>query len=103
MAQLVEHPTSARVMILRFVSSSPTSGLLLSSQSLLRPLSLSVSTPPPLVCARAHSLSLSKINKHLKINLKKDTSQIEWWGEGNPTGQIGDSTSNKVRIMSIQF
>ena len=63
MAQSVKHPTSAQVMISQFVSSSPTSGSVLTAQS-LEPASDSVSpslsAPPPL----ALCLSLSKINKH---------------------------------------
>ena len=62
-AQLVEQPTSARVTISRFVSSSPTSDSVLTAQS-LEPASDSVSpslSAPPLF---THSLSLSKINKH---------------------------------------
>ena len=51
-AQLVEQLTSAQVMILRFVSSSPTSGSVLTAQS-LEPASDSVSpspsAPPPLM------------------------------------------------------
>ena len=51
-AQSVELPTSAQVMILRFVSSSPASGSVLTAQS-LEPASDSVSP----------SLSVSKTNK----------------------------------------
>ena len=51
-AQLVKCPTSTRVMISRFMGSSPTSGSVLTAQS-LEPLSDSVSpslsTPPPLM------------------------------------------------------
>ena len=61
-AQLVEHPTSAQVMILRFVSSSPASGLVLTARS-LEPASDSVSpslcVPPSLELGL--SLPLSKI------------------------------------------
>ena len=57
MAQLVECPTSAQVMISWLVSSSPTSGSLLSAQSL--PLFLPL--PRVRVCARA----LSKINENI--------------------------------------
>ena len=67
-AQSVEHPTSAQVMISRSVSSSPASGSGLMAQS-LEPVSDSVSpslsAPPPLVLC----LSLSqKINKRWKRN-----------------------------------
>ena len=43
-AELVKHLTSAQVMILRFVSSSPTSGSVLTAQN-LEPASDSVSPP----------------------------------------------------------
>ena len=62
MAQSVEHPTSAQVMILWFVGSSPTSGSGLTAQS-LEPASDSVclSLPPsPLVLSLSLSLSLKK-------------------------------------------
>ena len=59
-AQSVKRPTSAQVMILRSVSSSPASGSVLTTQS-LEPASASVSpslsAPPSLV------FCLSKINK----------------------------------------
>ena len=62
-AQLVRHLTSAQVMILQSVSSSPVSGSVLTAQS-LEPASDSVSpslSPPPvLMLAR----SLSEINKY---------------------------------------
>ena len=64
-AQSVKHPTSAQVMILRFVSSSPASGSVLTARRLepasdsVSP-SLSLSLPLPHSC----SVSLSKINKH---------------------------------------
>ena len=65
MAQSVEHPASAQVMISAFMSSSPTSGSVLTGQT-LEPASDSVSpslsAPPLLVLC----LGLSKMNKHLK-------------------------------------
>ena len=65
-AQSVEHPTSAQVMTLQFMSSSPTSGSLPSAQSLHQILgSPSISLYLP----RKHSLS--------KINfIKKGRAQI---------------------------
>ena len=51
MAQSVKHPLSAQVMISRFVGSSPTSGSVLTAQS-LEPASDSVSpslSAPPLL------------------------------------------------------
>ena len=64
-AQSVERPTLAQVVILRPVSSSPASGSGLTAQS-LKPASDSVSLslcPSP---AHALSLSVSKIDKRLK-------------------------------------
>ena len=57
MAQSVEGPTLAWVMISRLVSSSPASGSVLTAQSL-------ESASDPLSLPLPHSLSLSKINKH---------------------------------------
>ena len=58
-AQSVKHPTSAQVTISRYVSSSPTSGSVLTAQS-LEPVSDSVSPslsdPPPFMLC----LSLSQ-------------------------------------------
>ena len=65
MAQSVERPTSAQVMILQFVSSNLASGSVLTARSLelaSDSVSPSLSVPPPL----ALCLSLSKINKDLK-------------------------------------
>ena len=65
-AQLVERTNSAQVMILQSVSSSPTSGSVLTAQS-LEPASDSVSpslsAPPPPMRSLALSLSLSLKNK----------------------------------------
>ena len=71
MAQSVKHSTSAKVMILQFVSLIPTSGFVLTAQS-LEPasdsVSLSLSAPTTfMLCLSSSlspSLSLSKINKH---------------------------------------
>ena len=59
-AQSVKHPTSAQVMISRFVSLSPTLGSLLSTQSLLQ-----ILCPPSPLCP-SPALSFSKINNHLE-------------------------------------
>ena len=59
MAQSVKHPTSGQVMILRFMSSSPTLGSGLTAQSLETAsdsVSPSLSASPPLTL----SLSLSQ-------------------------------------------
>ena len=63
-AQLVKRPTSAQVMISQFVSSSPTSGSVLTVQSLepaLDSVPLSLSAPPPRV------LCLSVSQKQIKM------------------------------------
>ena len=65
-AQSVKHPTSAQVMISRFMGSSPTSGSMLTAQS-LEPapasVSPSLSALPPLVLCLSLSVSLSRKNK----------------------------------------
>ena len=55
-AQSVKRPTAARVMISRFVGSSPASGFVLTAQS-SEPASDSVS--PPLCPSPAHALPLN--------------------------------------------
>ena len=61
-AQLVKRPTWAWVMVLRFVSLSPTSGSVLTAQS-LEPewdsVSPCLSAPPPLMLCLCLSLSLA--------------------------------------------
>ena len=64
-AHSVKRLTSAQVMISWFVGLSPTSGSVLTAQS-LEPASDSVSPSLCLSPVHALSLSLSKINKHLK-------------------------------------
>ena len=66
-AQSVEHPTSAQVMISQSMSSSPASGSVLTAQSMepaLDSVSLSLYPSP----AHALSLSVSKINKNILKN-----------------------------------
>ena len=72
-AQSAEHLMSAQVTILRFVSSSPILGSLLSAQSLLQILCPSLSAPPLL------ALSLKKLNKQTKnIATDKDPEQFHY-------------------------
>ena len=64
-AQSVEHPTSAQVVISQYVGSSPASGSVLTAQRLdpaLDSVIPSLSAPPPLSLSVSVSLSLSKIN-----------------------------------------
>ena len=66
-AQSVRHPTSAQVMISRFMGSSPASGSVLTAQSLESAsdsVSPSLSTPPPPLLMLCLYVSLK--NKHLK-------------------------------------
>ena len=95
MAQSVEHPTSAQVMISRFVGSGPASGSVLTAQS-LEPASDSVSpslSPPfPLTLC----LFLSKVNKRLKkiflmFILKRERETEHEWGRGRD--REGDTES----------
>ena len=60
-AQSVEHLTLVQVMILQFVSLSPTLGLLLSVKSLLQ----IFCSPPFLSLPHSHSCALSKTSKTL--------------------------------------
>ena len=60
-AQSVEHPTLAQAAISRCVSSSPTSGSLLSARNPLR-----ILCPSSLCSSPARTPSLLKISKHLK-------------------------------------
>ena len=82
MAQVVERLASAQVMISPFLSSSPTSGSVVTAQSLEPvsdsvspslslplPVSLSVSAPPQLMLC----LSLSVKNKQTLKKIKKHT------------------------------
>ena len=65
MARSVERPTLAQVMISQLVSLSPTSGSVLTAQSLesaSESVSPSLSTPPLLTMCVCLSLSLSEIN-----------------------------------------
>ena len=76
MAPLVKCLTSAQVMISRFVGSSPTSGSVLTAQSLepasdsVSP-SLSLSALPLLMLCLSVSLSINKHEKNNLINIKK--------------------------------
>ena len=62
MAQSVEHPTSAQVMISQFVGLSPESGSVLAAQG-LEPASDSMSPSPSAPLLLALCLSLSLKNK----------------------------------------
>ena len=75
MAQSVEHPTSAQVMISQLRSSSPTLGSVLTAQ-ILEPASDSVSPSLSLCLSPTHALSLS-VSK-IKINIKKNLGVPEW-------------------------
>ena len=72
MAQSVEWPTSAQVMILKLMSLSPPLGSVLTAQS-LETASKSVTLPFPLPYLCFLSLSLFLKNKYLKIKKKKTT------------------------------
>ena len=61
-AQLVEHPTLARVMISQLVGLSPASGSVLTAQS-LEPALDSVSPSLSLPLTHSHSVSVSLKNK----------------------------------------
>ena len=75
MAQLDKRPTSAQVMISRFVGSSPVSGSVLTAQS-LEPASDSVSLSLFLCPSSAYILSLSKINIKKRKRKEKASSGL---------------------------
>ena len=70
MAQSVRHPTSAPVTISQSVSSSPTSGSVPTAQSLV--LFQTLCLPLSLILPHSYSVSVSKINKNIKKNFKKE-------------------------------
>ena len=106
MIQLVKHPTSAQVMISRFVSSSPASGSVLTARS-LEPASDSVSpsllAPPPL------TLCLSKMNKCLKKNffsnrIKINVLMLVWLNLSLTQEMLfSPKTEDSVCIMEAQW
>ena len=73
-AQLVKHLTSAQVMILWFMSSSPTSGSVLTAQS-LEPASDSVSpslsAPPRSYSVAQKSINVKRKEAHLQLIQKE--------------------------------
>ena len=74
MTQSVRLPTSVQVIMSRFMSSSLITGSVLTAQTLepaLDSVSPSLSALPPLPLCLSLSLSLSKINKHLRKNTNK--------------------------------
>ena len=99
MTQPAKHPTSAQVMLSRFVGSSPTSGSLLSAcqhraWSLLQILCLPLSLPLPYL--RSVSLCLSKINVK-KIFFKKAKKMVP---VSSPPGAC---TVEKRRMLGAVF
>ena len=111
MAQSVKYPTLAQVVILQSVGSSPTSGSVLTAQSLepaADSVSPSLSDPPPL-----HSLSLSKVNTHLKKNFRgawvaqsveRPTSaqiMISWFVGLSPMSGSALTVQNLIEIHSF--
>ena len=76
-AQSVKRLTSAQVTISRFVSSSPTSGSVLTAQRLepaLDSVSPSLSAPPPLVLC----LSVSLKNKFKKMVIRQKPEYLNF-------------------------
>ena len=78
-AQSVEYPTSAQVIIWWFVSSSPASGSVLKDWS-MEPasdsVSLSLCLSPTHILSLSLSLSLSKMNKHERQELRCITQAL---------------------------
>ena len=111
MAQSVKRPTSAQVTISWSVGSSPASGSVLTAWS-LEPASDSVSPSlsalPPLVLAL--SLSLSKINKHLKHFFKKFNVYLflrqreteHEWGRAEREGDTESEAGSRLQAVSTE-
>ena len=104
MAQSVERPTSAQVMISRFVSSSPASGSVLTARS-LEPASDSVSpslsAPPLLLLCLSHSLSQKEMNllKQLLKNRIFEDSCIA--SENRPQKSLGKKGRCKIFYANL--
>ena len=81
-AQSVERPASAQVMISRFVSSSPASGSVLPAQSLGACfgscVSLSLCPSPTHALSLSLSRSPAKINKNIKKKKKSKLWGVSW-------------------------
>ena len=80
MAQSVKCPTSAQVMISRFVGSSPTSGSVLTAQSLepaFNSVSPSLSAPPLLSPCLSRSLSKINIFQKQRVFIKKTAAPLK--------------------------
>ena len=75
-AQSVKHPTSAQVMISQFVSSSPSSGsvLTLRAWNLLRILCLPLSLP--LLLYQKKNVDTTQINLHIQCNPYQSNTSI---------------------------
>ena len=104
MAQSVQCPTSAQVMISRSVSSSPALGSGLTARS-LEPASgsasPSVSVPPPLVCALSLFLSL-KIKPTFLKNLTVNILEVRRvCGQMRSCGIIYGYTSRGRQLQSL--
>ena len=91
MTQAVEHPTSAQVLISRFVSSSPALGSLLSAQNLVQIL-CTHPRPSPI-----HALS--KLNKHQKNNGQLLIIKIAYGGLSHPL--IGGGVEANKKLSNL--
>ena len=104
-AQSVKRPTSAQVMISRFVSSSPASGSVLTARS-LEPASDSVSPSLslPLACSRTVSLYLclflSNINKHFGGTWVARSLKLEIFEQCDPAGDGGKKQGQGQKVAS---
>ena len=98
-AQSVEHLTSTQVMISQSVGSSPTSGSVLTAQSLepADPVSPSLSASSP---SHFVSLCLSKINKCKKKKLKKFMKSLFIFFS-NSTPSVGLELTPKIKSRML--
>ena len=81
-AQSVEHPTSAQVMISQFASLSPVSGSVLMAQSLEL---ASDSVSLYLSCAGALKMNKQTLKKYSRIETKPDQHFINFQNASHPS------------------
>ena len=104
MAQSVERPTSAQVMISWTVSSSPASGSVLTAQS-LEAASDSVSPPLSLCPSPTHTLSLSPSKINFLKKIFKGKGGVAWVAESvkHPTLDFHSGRDLTVPGMEPRF
>ena len=104
-AQLVKCLTLAQVMISRLVSSSPTSGSVLTAQSLEPDFSfcLSLSLCLSICSSPTHALSLPLKNKWTLKNVKEKKSAVRHWVKGRSLGLNEKVLRKSAKHLKLLF